>query len=493
MKPAGYALWENISRELDAKIRATGAQNAYFPLLIPTSFLSKEADHIEGFAKECAVVTHHRLRGSAGGGVEPDPDAKLADPLVVRPTSETVIWDSFSRWVRSHRDLPLLMNQWANVMRWELRTRPFLRTSEFLWQEGHTAHATADDARQFALRMQGVYTSLLQDVLAVPVVAGRKSSSERFAGADDTLTCEAILQNGWALQSATSHVLGQHFSKAFDVQYLKADGTRDYVHGTSWGASTRLIGAIIMSHSDDVGLVLPPAVAPVQVVLMPIAPKKAGGAEKTDATAFCTGLAHELRASGVRVAVDHDIGTPAGSRFYAWERQGVPLRIEIGERDIRAGTGVTRDRLGGPRGTIPITEGFQTVAAVKVLLKDIQHRMYERARQRTDAFIVTLDSYEQLKAEAKAASKGGDADDEGAAAGAHTKRGHADVSTPYVAPFKAYLVPWYDDAANEARVKSETKYTLRCYPDEHQRAAIGKTCFLSGKPATHMALFARAY
>jgi prolyl-tRNA synthetase len=342
LKPRGFAIWERIQGELDARIRAAGAVNAYFPLLLPLSHLSREAQHVEGFAKECAVVTHHRLRAvppdarkpGAGPGVqlEPDPDAALPEPLVIRPTSETIIWSSLARWVHSHRDLPVLLNQWANVVRWEMRTRPFLRTSEFLWQEGHTAHATEAEARAYARRiLHDVYRDVCEGVLAMPVVPGVKTPSERFAGADDTLCLEAMMQNGWALQAATSHFLGQNFARAFDVQFETAAGTREHVWATSWGASTRLVGGLIMSHSDDTGLVLPPRVAPVQVVVLPIVFKSAGADARAQVLATASALADQLAAAGVRVKLDAaDVDMPPGARFFEWERRVSVSHVRIG-------------------------------------------------------------------------------------------------------------------------------------------------------------------
>jgi prolyl-tRNA synthetase len=556
LKPAGFAIWEAIRRDLDARLtRATGMQNAYFPLLVPTSFLSREAEHVEGFAKECAVVTHHRLRavkattttttsdGSGSGQtttttttttVEPDPAARLAEPLVIRPTSETLFWDAFSRWIVSYRDLPLVLNQWANVLRWELRTRPFLRTSEFLWQEGHTAHATPEEARAMARSAHAAYAAFLREVLAVPVYEGVKSQSERFAGADETLTCEALMQNGWALQAATSHNLGTHFSKAFGVMYTPSSSSaaaggspspspspppppRAYVHGTSWGASTRLIGALIMSHSDDTGLVLPPAVAPTQVVVVGIGAGKkgAGGApaERAAVVAACEAAASRLRAAGgLRVAVDVDLDTPPGSRFFHWERKGVPLRLEIGARDLAGGTAVTRDRLGGARGAVSVG-GDAFVADVRGLLDGIQAQLYERALKRTQGTVREISRYEELVAHVRDAggsaggADGGDAEDGAAAAAVPGRRTVAAAASggakkgpasappppPYAPRTLAFLAPWREDAAEEAAVKEETRYTIRCYPDSLRGKEEGRMCFKTGRPATHMALFARAF
>jgi prolyl-tRNA synthetase len=340
LKPGGFGIWENIKDALDLRIKARGARNAYFPLLVPASFISREAQHIEGFAKECAVVTHSRLvTGTDSTGsvnVVPDPESLLHEPLVIRPTSETLIWDAFSRWIVSHRDLPLIINQWANVVRWELRTRPFLRSAEFLWQEGHTAHATETEARAYAWAMAAMYREFCRDVLALPSVIGCKSQSERFAGANETFTCEAMMQNGWALQSATSHFLGQTFSKAFGVQYMTESGSKLQPWGTSWGASTRLIGAVIMAHSDDTGLVLPPIVAPIQVVVVPLLPRSSsGGTLAADSVmSAANGIVESLRGAGLRVELCRDVQEHPGSRFFSWERRGVPLRIELGAREL---------------------------------------------------------------------------------------------------------------------------------------------------------------
>jgi prolyl-tRNA synthetase len=336
IRPWGMAIWDLLREELDSQIKESGAQNAYFPLFIPQSFLSKEADHVEGFAKECAVVTHHRLCANPdGSGLMPDPDAKLEEPLIVRPTSETIIWNMFGKWIDSHRDLPLKLNQWANVVRWELRTRPFLRSAEFLWQEGHTAHATRDDALATARQMLGVYSDTVAKMLALPVIRGVKSPMERFAGADETFTIEALVQNGWALQSGTSHFLGQNFARAFDVYFQNKEGERELVWATSWGVSTRLMGALVMTHSDDAGLRLPPAVAPHQVVIVPIT--KGKGEEDAAVQKAVDVAVDELKAKGVRVKVDDRDHLRPGAKYFEWERKGVPLRLEVGPRDAKVG------------------------------------------------------------------------------------------------------------------------------------------------------------
>ena len=455
-KPNGYAVWEAIRDDLDRRFKETGHVNAYFPLFIPQSFLSKEAEHVEGFAKECAVVTHHRLRAAEGGGVEPDPAAKLEEPLIVRPTSETIIWHMYGRWISSWRDLPLLINQWANVVRWELRTRPFLRTAEFLWQEGHTAHATSAEAVEEAQRMLGVYTDFCSETLALPVIPGVKSASERFAGAVDTYTIEAMMQNGWALQAGTSHFLGQNFARAFDVTFQNTSGERELVWATSWGVSTRLIGAAIMAHSDDAGLALPPRVAPVQVVIVPI---YKGDDEKATTVAF----AHKVRAAlggRLRVRVDDRDNLKPGAKYYEWERRGVPLRLEVGPRDVAKQSVFCARRIGGPKFGLTVDDGF--VAAVHAQLDQIQAEMLARATASRDARIVRGVSYKDMV-------------------------GALDQNPGF------FLVPWKDDAANEAAIKDACKATIRCYPIHGQEEAQGQTCFYSGQPADRMAIFARAY
>jgi prolyl-tRNA synthetase len=453
IRPHGYALWEHMRDDLDRRFKETGHVNAYFPLFIPVSFLSKEAEHVEGFAKECAVVTHHRLRAAKGGGVEADPEAKLEEPLVVRPTSETIIWHMYGQWIQSWRDLPILINQWANVVRWEMKTRLFLRTAEFLWQEGHTAHATADEAVEETRKMLGVYRDFAEQVLALPVVPGVKSASERFAGAVDTYCIEAMMQNGWALQAGTSHFLGQNFAKAFDVTFQNAAGERDFVWATSWGVSTRLIGAVIMAHSDDTGLVLPPAIAPIQVVVTPI---WKGDAEKAEVLAFAGKVMESLK--GVRVKLDDRDGLKPGAKYFEWERKGVPLRLEIGPRDVKQGAVFAASRLGGKKESLPL-EGL--AAAVRGKLDGIQAELLARATAQRDARTFRIASYDDLKA---GLETGG-----------------------------FFLVPWHDDADAEAKIKEETRATIRCYPLDGQEEAAGKTCFYSGRPATHMAIFARAY
>lgn len=463
IRPHGFEIWERLRDQLDARIKATGAKNAYFPLLIPQSFLSREAQHVDGFAKECAVVTHHRLRAvpdAPPGVLEPDPDARLEEPLVVRPTSETIIWHMFGRWIQSYRDLPLVLNQWANIVRWEMRTRPFLRTTEFLWQEGHTAHATAEEAHTRARQMIDVYAQVVRDVLAIPGVKGCKSPSERFAGADETYTIETLMQNGWALQAATSHFLGQNFAKAFDVTFQTSEGEEELVWATSWGFTTRMIGALIMTHSDDVGLVLPPAVAPVQVVLVLIFKSD----EQRDAVvSFADAVCRRLRNAGVRVEVDDRPNMRPGAKYYEWERKGVPLRMEIGPKDAAKEAVFAARRTGGKKQSIPVDSSFEAYTCD--LLDEIQSELYHTANERLVAKTIPVSSYAEMK---------------------HRLENGDDT-------MGMFLAPWKCDAANEKKVKEETKATLRCYPLMGQEQCIGKPCIYSGEPATHMAIFARAY
>ncbi len=453
IKPHGFAVWEAVKDDLDRRFKETGHVNAYFPLFIPQSFLSKEAEHVEGFAKECAVVTHHRLKATPDG-VIPDPDAQLEEPLVVRPTSETIIWHMYGRWISSWRDLPLLINQWANVVRWEMRTRPFLRTAEFLWQEGHTAHATREEAEEEAQRMLGVYRDFCWETLAVPVLTGVKTASERFAGAVDTYTIEGMMQNGWALQCGTSHFLGQNFAKAFDVTFQNSDGELEHVWATSWGVSTRLIGAVIMTHSDDAGLVLPPKVAPVQVVIVPIwrGDKKQMVMEYIDQV---KALLH----GRFRVTVDDRDNVKPGAKYFEWERKGVPLRMEIGPRDVESGAIMCKTRLGGDKFKLAV--GGDLADEVGGILDRMQQELLDRALALREDNTVRVDSYAEMKDK--------------------------------VADGGWFLVPWKDDADNEAAIKADCKATIRCYPLDGQDEAQGKTCFYSGQPATHMAVFARAY
>ena len=454
IKPYGYAIWEKMQHQLDAMFKETGAQNAYFPLLIPKSFLSREAEHVEGFAKECAVVTHYRLRAKEDkSGVEVDPAAKLEEELIVRPTSETIIWNTYKNWIHSWRDLPLMCNQWCNVMRWEMRTRPFLRTSEFLWQEGHTAHATKEEAEQEAQKMLGVYAKFAEEWMAVPVVQGVKSETERFAGALDTYTIEAMMQDGKALQSGTSHFLGQNFAKAFEVTYLNKDNKPEYVWATSWGVSTRLIGALIMTHSDDNGLVLPPRLAPLQVVIIPIANKPeqlAAVSEKVDV------IVKELRAKGISVKYDDADNKRPGFKFADYELKGVPVRLVLGARDLEQGLVeiMRRDTL--EKENVPL-EGIEQY--IQKLLDDIQQNIYQKAVKFRDAHIYECDNYDEFKERIK---DGG-----------------------------FFLCHWDGTAETEAKIKEDTQATIRCVPYAFEQTP--GTDMVSGKPATCRVLIARAY
>mmetsp|Transcript_24952 Transcript_24952/g.52820 ORF Transcript_24952/g.52820 Transcript_24952/m.52820 type:complete len:661 (+) Transcript_24952:240-2222(+) len=471
IKPWGMSLWDQVRNDLDARIKDHGAENAYFPLLIPKSFLSKEAEHVDGFAKECAVVTHHRLTADPDGGkgLIADPEAELEDPLIIRPTSETMIWNMFKKWIVSHRDLPLKVNQWANVMRWEMRTRPFLRTSEFLWQEGHTAHATAEGAIQDSKDMLEQYADMCEKLLAIPVVKGAKSPSERFAGAEETFTIEALMQNGWALQSGTSHFLGQSFGKAFDVTFQDAEGKQQDVWGTSWGVSTRLLGALIMTHSDDAGLVLPPKVAPVQVVVVPIPPKKNDEEGKVALNNALDKLVADLKGAGLKVKVDDRDYVRNGAKYFEWERKGVPLRIELGPRDVKGGVCVFKYRVG--------SEGKETVSLDEVSTKasegldNLQQYLLDAAKERLAGNMNMMATYEEMKVALE-----------------------KDEASEYYGP-GLYLVPWKCDADNEEKIKEECKATIRCYPTDVNEAGMaeGKKCFYSGEDATHMALFGRAF
>ena len=456
LKPHGYGIWERIQRELDDRFKETGHVNAYFPLFIPMSFLSREAQHVEGFAKECAVVTHHRLRSVEVDGVtvvEPDPSSKLEEPLVVRPTSETMIWHMYGRWITSYRDLPILINQWANVVRWEMKTRPFLRSAEFLWQEGHTAHATQEEAEAETLQMLGVYESFARDVLAIPVITGRKSARERFAGAVETYTIEAMMQNGWALQAGTSHFLGQNFAKAFDVTFQNAEGGESHVWATSWGVSTRLIGAVIMTHSDDEGLVLPPAVAPVQVIIIPVYKEK----DRLVVMEAVDALHAQLKGQ-FRVRVDDRDHLRPGPKYFEWERKGVPLRLEVGPRDVSKGQAFAKKRTGGGKFGVAFEGATEQVATV---LAEIQAALLERATVALSEGVHTVQSREGF-VEAVKSTKG------------------------------FFRLPWGGDDEDEDAIKTETKATLRCYPLE-QESVEGLTCPLTGKPAREWAIFARAY
>jgi prolyl-tRNA synthetase len=472
IKPWGMSVWDAVKRDLDGRIVEKGAENVYFPLLIPKSFLTKEAEHVEGFAKECAVITHHRLVDDGTGNLIEDPTAKLVDPLIVRPTSETMIWNTFRDWIVSWRDLPLKVNQWANVMRWEMRTRPFLRTSEFLWQEGHTAHVSREEAYEEAKTMIGVYEQMCRDMLAMPTMVGVKSPSERFAGAEETFTIEALMPNGWALQSGTSHFLGQSFGKAFDVTYQTSEGTDEIVWGTSWGVSTRLIGALIMTHSDNAGLVLPPRIAPIQVVIVPLGNVKKMSDEETQTLQTALdNLTNSLKAQNIRYKIDDRDYVRPGAKYFEWERKGVPLRIELGPRDIAKNTFVVahRDPTIQDKEFIPLN--FDTVGhTIHEKLENFQQKLLEQAQERLASNVHThVTNYDDMKAAL--------INDE---ASSYPGSG-------------LYLVPWHCNADNEDAIQKDCKATIRCYPSATQDMAKDKTCFYSGKPATHMALFGRAF
>jgi len=455
IKPYGYAIWEKIQAELDRLFKATGHVNAYFPLFIPKSFLSKEAAHVEGFAKECAVVTHYRLKNDENGnGIVVDPTAKLEEELIVRPTSETIIWHSYKNWIQSYRDLPILINQWANVVRWEMRTRLFLRTTEFLWQEGHTAHATRQEAIEEAEKMIDVYAGFAENSMALPVIKGSKSESERFAGAIDTFAIEALMQDGKALQAGTSHFLGQNFAKAFDVQFTDRTGKLDYVWATSWGVSTRLMGALIMAHSDNNGLVLPPKLAPIQVVIIPIY-------KNTDQLAYLSErvmkIKTDLEALGISVKYDDRDNNKPGFKFAEYELKGVPVRLAIGPRDLENNTIEVARRDTLTKETISIDS---VSSHVNGLLKDIQENIYTKAfdfRKENTFFVDKWDEFLRIL------------DDKGGFIMAH----------------------WDGTAETEEKIKEETKATIRCIPfDSPDEDGV---CVYSGKPSKRRVLFARSY
>ena len=454
IKPYGYAIWEKMQRVLDDKFKETGVQNAYFPLLIPKSFLSKEAEHVEGFAKECAVVTHYRLKTNEDkAGVVVDPAAKLEEELIIRPTSETIIWNTYKNWIQSYRDLPILCNQWCNVMRWEMRTRLFLRTAEFLWQEGHTAHATREEAEERAKLMLKVYADFAEQYMAVPVVQGVKSETERFAGALDTYTIEAMMQDGKALQSGTSHFLGQNFGKAFNVQFINKDNKLEYAWATSWGVSTRLMGALIMTHSDDNGLVLPPKLAPIQVVIVPIY-KNAEQLKAIDEKV--EGIVARLRALGISVKYDNADNKRPGFKFADYELKGVPVRLVMGGRDLENNTVevMRRDTLEKETRTCDGIEDY-----VKTLLDEIQDNIYAKAKSYRDAHIYECDNYEDFKERVK---EGG-----------------------------FFLCHWDGTAETEAKIKEDTQATIRCVPFEFEQTP--GVDMVSGKPAKCRVLIARSY
>ena len=454
IKPYGYAIWEKMQRILDDMFKETGHVNAYFPLLIPKSFLSKEAEHVEGFAKECAVVTHYRLKTNHDGtGVVVDPAAKLEEELIIRPTSETIIWNTYRNWIQSYRDLPILCNQWANVMRWEMRTRLFLRTAEFLWQEGHTAHATREEAEIEAKKMQDVYANFAENYMAMPVIKGVKSESERFAGALDTYTIEAMMQDGKALQAGTSHFLGQNFGKAFDVTFIDKNGKSDYAWATSWGVSTRLIGALIMSHSDDNGLVLPPHLAPIQVVIVPI---YRSAEQLTQISEKVAGIVAKLKALGISVKYDDADNKKPGWKFAEYELKGVPVRLAMGGRDLENNTieVMRRDTLEKETITCDGIEEY-----VKNLLEEIQANIFKKAYDHREANIINVDTYEEFKEKIE----------DGVFIMAH----------------------WDGTPETEELIKNETKATIRCIPLAGDKTP-GK-CMVTGKPSACRVLFARAY
>ena len=456
IKPYGYAIWEKMQDILDAEFKKTGVKNAYFPLFIPKSFFSREAEHVSGFAKECAVVTHHRLMTSPDGkGVVVDPDAKLEEEMIVRPTSETIIWSVYKNWINSWRDLPILCNQWCNVVRWEMRTRPFLRTAEFLWQEGHTAHATAEEALAKAEQMVQVYADFARNVMAMPVIVGHKSPNERFAGALDTLTIEAMMQDGKALQAGTSHFLGQNFAKSFDVKYADKDGKLQYVWASSWGVSTRLMGALIMAHGDDNGLVLPPRLAPIQVVMVPI---YKGDDERSAVLEKMQALKADLEALGHSVEIDDRDTLRPGFKFAEWELKGVPVRLAMGARDLAAGTVEVARRDTLTKETLQIDGIGQHI---HTLLDEIQDNIYRKALEKRDANIRKCDSWEEFKTEIQ---KGG-----------------------------FLLCHWDGTAETEQAIKDETKATIRCIPIDSVVCEEEGRDIYSGKPSNRRVVFAIAY
>src|SRR6056300_254224 len=453
VKPYGFALWTNIRDTLNKMIEDTGHENAYFPLFIPKSFLEKEAKHVEGFAKECAVVTHSKLIAE-DGSLQVDPASKLEEEIIVRPTSETIIWHMFKKWITSYRDLPLKINQWANVVRWEMRTRLFLRTSEFLWQEGHTAHATKEEAINETKLINDIYSDFAEKFMAMPVVKGYKSESERFAGAEETLCIEALMQDGKALQAGTSHFLGQNFAKAFDVKFQNKEGKQEYVWATSWGVSTRLMGALIMTHSDDNGLVLPPKLAPIQVVIVPIYK----GIDQLDAIAEKVApLVKELKSKGISVKFDQRDTHKPGFKFNEYELKGVPVRLAIGQRDLDNNTYevARRDTL-----TKETVASDQVVSHIEHLLVVIQDNLYQRALEFRDTHITPVDTYEDFKKVL---------DEKGGFVSAH----------------------WDGTIATEAKIKDDTKASIRCIPiDAKEEQGL---CILTGKPSSKRVLFAKAY
>ena len=454
IKPYGYAIWEKMQRTLDDMFKATGVQNAYFPLLIPKSYLCREAEHVEGFAKECAIVTHYRLKNAPdGSGVVVDPEAKLEEEYIIRPTSETIIWGTYKNWIHSYRDLPLLINQWANVMRWEMRTRMFLRTAEFLWQEGHCAHETAEESEARTVEMINVYADFAEKYMAMPVIKGVKSENERFAGAVNTYTIEAMMQDGKALQSGTSHNLGQNFAKAFDVTFMNKDNKPEYVWANSWGVSTRLMGALIMTHSDDNGLVLPPKLAPIQVVIVPIYKND----EQKDAiTERVKPILENLKKRDISVKYDDADNRRPGFKFADYELKGVPIRLALGARDLENGTVeiMRRDTL--EKETVPL-EGIEE--RIEKELEDIQQALFQRALKLREDNTFKIDSYEEFK---KKIEDGG-----------------------------FFLAHWDGTTETEEKIKEETKATIRCIPlDGEEEEGV---CMVTGKPSKRRVIIARAY
>lgn len=455
IKPYGYSLWENMRDALDRMFKDTGHTNAYFPLFIPKSFLSREAAHVEGFAKECAVVTHYRLKNDPnGGGVVVDPEAKLEEELIVRPTSETIIWNTYKDWIQSYRDLPLLINQWANVVRWEMRTRLFLRTAEFLWQEGHTAHATREEAIEETERMLDVYATFVEEYMALPVIRGVKTESERFAGAENTYCIEALMQDGKALQAGTSHFLGQNFAKAFDVTFSNKENKLDYVWATSWGVSTRLVGALVMAHSDDEGLILPPRIAPLQVVIVPI---YKGDDQKAKIDAKVDEIVANLKRLGVRVKYDDNDNNRPGWKFAEYELKGVPVRLAIGARDLENNVVEVARRDTKEKKSVNLDGIAQYVEG---LLHEVQKNMFEKAHRYQQEHITRADTWDEFEKLL---------DEKGGFLSAH----------------------WDGTAETEALIKEKTKATIRCIPLNNPKEE-GK-CILTGKPSTQRVLFARAY
>jgi prolyl-tRNA synthetase len=460
IKPHGYAIWEKVQQGLDQRIKATGHKNAYFPLLIPLSFLAKEAAHVEGFAMECAVVTHSGLRAVVGADGKPTLELKnpLEEPYVIRPTSETIIGHFFGKWIQSHRDLPLLINQWANVMRWEMRTRMFLRTSEFLWQEGHTAHASHEESLEEVHRMLGVYVEFAETVMAMPVIRGQKTDNEKFAGALSSFCIEAMMQDGKALQAGTSHDLGQNFGKAFDVKFQNKTGQIEHVWQTSWGVTTRLIGAIIMTHSDDAGLVLPPLLAPIQVAIIPIFKTDE---ERSKVMEAGDKVRRQCQDAGVSVVLDDRDELRPGAKHFEWEQKGVPARIEIGPRDLESGSCVVKRRDKDPKTKVSMPTSGVGIA-MKALMAEIQTSLFERAKAFRDARMVKVDTYDEFKERLEVGGKG-----------------------------NFLLAHWDGTPETEKKVKDDTKATIRCIPLDGE--AEPGTCIVTGRPSKQRVVFAQAY